>query len=400
MNESLSPTPAQDQSRHQFLRWLERAQQGSAALATADSPTVPAAAKAVASSGSLESGEPAAPAGPATVEAIPLGDPQQVRELSPSILGCYHVTAGHSELSGCTLEPRPLLRITWDAEGGQVQHRWYGGDGQPLAAELIERLGLKELEPCEERLRANDAPMVRRWIAAALQTDSGAVGAAPDWLAATVVWCRWASGAVAFRFGNGAEGRSNFAGWAIDFVQGYQRPEKYRCSASGEESFEVLALDDGTVTVPQAVGRCEQSGTSTLLSNLKTCEVSGRQVLADRLAQCPISGLWALPDQLECCVLCGRAVAPGRIESQVCSDCRGGRDIDPDDSLLAGLLAADGSFARYGHWRGWRDEAVAVLIGRRWLGGQLAILYDRQQARVRQVARSGRFSQRWTVDPS
>lgn len=382
MNQLLPPTPDQDQSRSQFMQWLQEAQQGSGdeEVRTADM---------------------------STVEAIPVGDPQQVRELSPSILGCYQVVDGHSELSGCTLEPRPLLRVTSEVDAGHVHHRWFGGDGQPLAADLIERLGLTDLAPCEERLRASDAPVVRHWIDAALQGQavdaseqgggSSVDGGALPWLAATIVWCRWASGAVAFRFGNGAEGRCNFAGWAIDFVQGYQRPEKFRCAASGEESFEVLALADGTVTVPQAVARCEATGTLTLISKLKTCEVSGSRVLGDLLVQCPISGLWALPDRLETCAWCGRQVVAGRIDQQLCSDCRGGQAIDSDDALLAGLIADNRGLSRYGHWRGWRDGAVAVLVGRRWLGGQIAIVYDRQQNQIRQTARRGRFGQRWTV---
>lgn len=387
MNESLSPTPDQDQSRRQFMRWLERVQQGTGDDAVATTAT----AEVQAVRQTIDSVDPPAAAAP-TVEAIPVGDPQQVRELSPSILGCYHVIDGHSELSGCTLEPRPLLRVTSEVDAGHVHHRWFGGDGQPLDADLIERLGLTDLAPCDERLRASDAPVVRHWIDAALQGQTTS-----PWLAATIVWCRWASGAVAFRFGNGAEGRCNFAGWAIDFVHGSQRPEKFRCAASGEESFEVLALADGTVTVPQAVARCEATGTLTLISKLKPCEVSGSRVLGDLLVQCPISGLWALPDRLERCLWCGRQVVAGRIEQQLCSDCRGGQEIASDDALLAGLIADNRALSRYGHWRGWRDQAVAVLVGRRWLGGQIAIVYDRQQNRIRQTARRGRFSPRWTV---
>ena len=343
------------------------------------------------------------------LEAIPEGDPQQVRELSPAILGTYQVIDGHSELAGCTLDPRPFLRLSLaaDADAAAVCHRWFGCDGQPVEASLFERLHLSHIVSCDPRLRRNDAPMVRQWIETSLASlqDSSALleqhdpfgsNSSPELLAATITWCRWAEGTVAFRFRNGASARTSFEGWAADFVNGNQRPEPFACEESGAAGYKVMALDDQTVTVPQAVARCEVTGQTTLAVRLVGCAVTGKKVLPEQLVACPITHRKVLPDVLQTCRWCDRQVLPEQWSDAICADCRDGSPIAADDSVLKELLAKHPQWKSFHRWKGWRDADSAVLFASR-LRGEIAIVWDCAEHRIRKLAKRGRFRREWQI---
>ncbi|WP_153559056.1 hypothetical protein [Roseimaritima sediminicola] len=415
-----SPTPALPSSPvetlEQFQQWLgtgpgdplaeqaarDRQRGGETDASETDAAETDAAETGAAERGDLE-----------LVEAVPVGDPQQVREVSGSILDCYRVCDGHSELAGCTLEPRPLLRLTRRTSGDEIRHDWFGGDGQTLEPELIPRLGLDRLRRCEPRLRRGDEPVARQWIATAARAvvPIDAAGQArrradadARWLAATVVWCRWASGTVAFRFGNAAVGRCSFAGWAIDFLHGRERPEKYRCPITGYRSYDLLMLGDGTLTVPAAVAVCQATEQTCWKTELEHCEVSGARVREECLVTCPITGRRALPGALKRCSWCERLVVPEQVAAGAdrgpcCRDCREAEPLAEADPLLRQVLTTHPAWARYRRWRGWEDAERAVLIGQRW-GGQLVVLWDRQQKNVRKYGKRGRFTRRWTWVPT
>ncbi|QDS96735.1 hypothetical protein FF011L_55480 [Roseimaritima multifibrata] len=349
-------------------------------------------------------------------EAIPVNDPQQVRELSPSILGAYQVSKGHQEFSGCTLDPRPFLGLRFSAvedENLSADWKWFGGDGMPVSESLIRKLGFDSHQPCDARLRAGDTPMVERWRKIAVDqlaserlienpsdgatqasSSEALLGQDPE---TVILWCRWASGTVAFRFDNGASARIPFAGWASDFVSKRQKPDPFRCPETGITGYELVALDSQTVTVSAAVGICQASQIATLISRLETCEISGKRVLPEFLSVCAISGRKAITDLLESCQWCQRQVVPSQISGHRCSDCREGEPIAGNDPLLVALLKKHPEWEKYGNWRGWRDAERAVLVGKSWRGG-LAVICDPREQTVLRVAHRGPLRRQWTFD--
>lgn len=337
------------------------------------------------------------------LEAVPADDPQQVREISAAILDRYRVDRGHDELSGCTLDPRPFLRLTVAAADECVRHVWFGADGRPIETELRDRLHLQQLVPCEPRLRSADADTVQQWIAAARgdetampQRDTGARNAdfSDALLAATVVWCRWAEGTVAFRFDAGFSAQITFSGWAADFLHRRTTPPPFVCAESQLAGYHLHALADGTVTVHEAIAQCEVSGAETLACRLVTCPHSGRRVLPDHLITCPITQQALLPDAMQRCSWCDRQVAATEIDAGRCSGCRKGTPIAPGDRLLDFLFHHDPRLRRYTHWHGWQDETRAVAIGQRWWK-QVAVVCDLQPLAVRKRFETGGWKRGW-----
>ena len=424
--QTLTSSARDSESAAAFARWAAAALQPTLDQGPGGTPSSPLASAAPVAPATearmLSAGMPAAAAlqqdplswlaslsdqtNPVVFEATPAGDVQHVRDLSPSILGAYQVRQGHVELAGCTLEPRPFLRLTFPAsQPDRLHHRWFGGDGQPLEAELTRRLGLTQLQPAAARLRDGDGAMIQQWIEAALAACQAAGQSelieAGRLLAATVAWCRWASGKVAISFTSGQRVEIPFEGWAIEFRTNRLLPLPYCCAESGLASHHLCALDDGTVTVVEALGRCEESGVETLAARLGTCEVTGRRVLKERMVCCPISGKPMLPREAARCQWCDRRVAPDQLQDGRCGDCRHGAPIavPRDDRLLQQLVTQQPALARYTRWRGWRNEQVAVLIGARW-GGEVVVICDAPSGRIRRQAHRGRLLRRWHWQPA
>ncbi|MDP6442499.1 MAG: hypothetical protein QF805_01790, partial [Pirellulaceae bacterium] len=72
--------------------------------------------------------------GLATIHAEPSDQVRSVRQLSARLLSHYSVDAGHIYLGGCSLDPQPLLRLSWTDGRRGVQHEWLDRDGQPADA--------------------------------------------------------------------------------------------------------------------------------------------------------------------------------------------------------------------------------------------------------------------------
>jgi hypothetical protein len=314
-------------------------------------------------------------------EAEPDGEPCTIHELAARLLGPYQIRDGNVRLAGCTLDELAHLRIGRALSSGEVRYQYFGSDGSILASGEVERFGFEHLHKVPSRLRRSDHTGIEKWTVAAsdaerrladtrVERDTSVVEAAKCTIVdLTVIWSRRASGKIVIQFDAGASVPLAFDGWARDFFSGQQKAPKFLCPATHLESYSLVMLEDGTVTVAEAVACCEVSGAELLISSLDTCQLSGKRVDKQLLAACSITGKRAIADQLIACDWCGEKVVPGVISKGRCDRCRHLRTIASHDFRLRPLFESNsGIEARLGRgrWTGWIDANLGVLVGSRF----------------------------------
>lgn len=334
-------------------------------------------------------------------EAAPHDEPHSIHEIAGALLRPYQVREGHVALAGCTLEERPTLRLDFVAGEGAAgdcrvaggdgyRSAYFGPDGGAFELAALERLGLQRVEPVETRLRRSDEASIDRWIAAVWQSERETL--VDVW----VLWNTWAAGKILVQFDAGESTTIPFAGWARDFALGRQVPPPLRCEESGCESYQVVRLEDGTITVAEALSRCGKSGREVLRNRLVRCEVSGLQIAPEEAERCAVSGRTADRSFLEACACCGRMVVPGVLQGGMCDACR---DL--------GLLSASDVEQIEGHfgevrqwlgkpsgWRGWSRDGLAVVQAQTLTGLRRCVL-DLGESRVIRRGQRGRWSRQW-----
>lgn len=329
------------------------------------------------------------------IEASPVGEPNQVSMVAGTILDRYQVSDGRVQLAGCMFDAKPFLRVTvLDRLHPRIVHHWFDSEGRQIDAQQQDRLGFREIAVADRQLKPSDRATVDAWIETARkQLDSVVL------IGAAVVWCRRISGKVSFHFDNGADDAVEFEGWVRDFVTGTAQAPKYRCAVSGIESYNLVSLPDGTISVAEAIGVCDRSGTITHLESLGRCSVSGQSVLKEHLTTCPVTGALLLPSFLVECEWCQRGVAPDAIADGLCSDCRNPVAIDPSEDWIEELTQANPKYAKMKRWTGWIREDMALLIGQRWLNECLVVLHRNDgKTEIHRTGSRSRLSRVWQFD--
>lgn len=324
------------------------------------------------------------------IEAEPSEDPSHVAGIAARVLQPYHVRDGHAQLAGCTLEPIPFLRIS--TGGPEITHHWFGRDGNPIAADLLTRLELERLVPVPPRLKEADRATVTAWIDAARSSlgDQSLAGV-------TVVWCRWVAGKVRIQFTQGEQTSLAFQGWAFEWDKGLVQPPLFKCPVTEIESYNLICLEDGTMTVGEAVGRCELTGQELMRSGLGQCTVSGKTVVLDMLTTCPISLERFLTDLAKKCPCCQRLVSPSAFDQQQCRQCSDLKSSEALNAIVAETLGRHPEYGKLSHWKGWVSDELALLVGRGWISETLLLV----QTDDNQICRRGtrrRFSKTWHFD--
>lgn len=340
-------------------------------------------------------------------EGEPIGDPETIREIAAPLLSPFTIRHGHSRLAGCTLERRPTLRLGRLVEGvdaagrptRRVRWRYYAADGSRWDRETIGRRGWDRVRTTQTRLRGSERSSIEAWLAAVAGEERDPVGG--DLVDLTVLWCRWAAGKIILQFDSGSTASIAFSGWASDYTRGDLKPPPFRCPRTGLESYHVIALEDGTVTVPEAVARCQLTDRELLLPSLAACQVSGLRVDREHLVTCQASGQLALPDRLVRCQWCDRRVVPRQIQRGRCEQCRNSGPIAAEDPRLDALRerhprALEEIGNRRG-WSGWIDEEVGMIVGGGVIKNRVLVFDPRSGTILRRGTRAG-VSRRWKME--
>ncbi len=338
------------------------------------------------------------------IHAAPATQSVSVSELTSRLFEAYTVQNGNARLGGCSLEDRPLLRYTYsirNVDGGlgtRLVHVYASPDGRPIDDELLSALGTRELTPLSGRPPRVPSTERSRW------RDFGEQHAPivadcehSDLLLATAIWCKYAHGKVLFEIGE-SRAETEFQGWAQLLVDGTILPPTFRCSETGLQSHQLLALDDGRITVPEAVAVCEESGRRVLTSDLDTCCVTNRRVLPEYLHTCPVSGDHLLQSVTVTCSQCRQAVSPHCIRGGRCGACRSMEAVPGDDPRVARVL---GEYERLDRWPRWRlaETSQAYVMTAHSLLRRLLVVVDKESLLVIHLAGAGRFSKNWSEVP-
>lgn len=284
------------------------------------------------------------------VHAKPARQPTGVHQLTPKLFGAYTVTGGSIRLAGCTLEDRPVVRMKLRRGGSDEFDMYVHGDGESLDHELVEQLGLDDVEPFtdEPPSWASDQAncLLDGDCVAALVPQPHAI------LGRVIIWCKYAQGKVSFLFGD----RSldiRFAGWASSLASGRLPPPPLVCPASGRESYAVACTDDGLIAAREMMTTSASSGARVLSANAILRHVGH-------------SGLI--------------------------------KSVSKDDPRLARILAGHAGLARRRHWKMYETGSlVGVTSG--GLMRKLFAIFDRQTLQPRHVATAPHPLASWVEVP-
>lgn len=324
-----------------------------------------------------------------------------MHELTAPLFAQYSIEGGHIHLSGCSLEDRPFLRLSFlqahlPAGEPQVVHCFGTGDGELLDPRMIADLELDQLVPWAGRILRLDSDVLRQWIDVTRRRfETGATTGERSLLAATLVWCKHAEGKLSFSIGAKSVDVA-FAGWGRLLADRRVLPPPYACPLCGRNSYRLAATEDGRITVAEGIAICEESSRRVLVDELERCAETGRRVLPEYLQTCPVTGRRVLASVLQPCSMCQQRVCPKALEGERCPACRHVSPTTKTDPRMARILDA---YPKLDRWRSWKiaeTRSVQILVGMSALRRLLLVL-DKQTLDILHVASSARLSSRWTT---
>jgi hypothetical protein len=295
-------------------------------------------------------------------------------------LPAYTVDGGRVHLAGCTLEDRPLARLSYQVDG-QPLELYIDADGQSLDAAQVEALGLSELAPLAKLPQAG-AARLDHLLTVGLPAAELRLAREP--VTISVLWCKFAEGKLRFSFNHqGCD--LPFAGWAQTL-----QPPPYRCPHTGIATFHLSQLDDGRIVAYEAVGRCDETGRLVLNAELASCAATGQQVLAVLTKICPVTGQPVLSTAMVTCDCCGQLVSPAALLRGRCCACRNLKAIGHADPRLARLFRQHSELHRWGNWRIAETPVVFVLTATAWFK-RLLLVVDKASLELRIATQAGRW---------
>lgn len=332
------------------------------------------------------------------LHAQPAHQPGSVHELAGHLFSYYQVDGGHAHLAGCTLDDRPFLRLTLlerrpDAPW-RLLHVIGSSDGTLIEPDLHAQLELDALVPMEGRKPRLELPVLQQWIELTeRERESQAVARDAAFIAATVIWCKYACVKLSFAIGDQSVELA-FEGWGRLLESRRVAPPPYTCPLTGEASYHLTSTDDGRITVAPSVAVCAHSGRRVLAIELRPCAETGQRVLPEYLTVCPVSGHEVLESTLIPCSTCRQAVSAGCVHRGQCAACRGLERVQQNDTRLARLLQTYPRLEQWPSWKGAQTATVHIWVAQStWT--RLLLVVDAQTLQIRHLATGRRWSQQW-----
>lgn len=329
------------------------------------------------------------------VHAAPTRQPASAGEIAERLLPAYRVEGGRIRLAGCSLEDRAFFRIYARSPAGSRPQRFVewtiDADGRRVGEQVARSLGLDDIGAMSGRPPELPPSAVAELTQLAEQRAVAAHGPL-EIVAATLLWCKWASGRLRIEF-PAACTEIRFCDWAATL-----EPPAFLCPETGRQSHAIGITDDGRIAALEEIAVCEETSRRTLRRELVECSASGVVALAELLQRCPITERPVLRRLLATCGTCGEQVSPAAIDEGECRACRSLAVALPSDPRIARVL---GEYPALDSWRKWRIAETSqcyVLVGSR-LFKRLLVVLDRTTLEPRRVATGGRLRAAWTVAP-
>jgi hypothetical protein len=332
--------------------------------------------------------------GPA-VHSAPTRQPGSAGEIAERLLPAYRIDGGRIRLSGCSLEDRAFFRIFARSPAGARPQRFVewtiDADGRRVDDRIAAPLGLTEIGPMAGRPPELAAAALADLTRLAEQGASAEKGTL-ETIAATLLWCKWASGRLRIEFPR-ACAEIRFSDWAATL-----EAPAFVCPETGRHTHAIGITDDGRIAAAEEIAVCQETNRRMLRRELAQCSASGSLALAELVESCPITERPVLKRLLATCGVCGEQVSPAAIHEAQCQACRSLAVAAPSDPRIARVL---GEFPALDRWRKWRIAETAsryVLVGSSLLK-RLLIVLDRSTLEPRRVATGGRLNRAWTLLP-
>lgn len=338
------------------------------------------------------------------VHAAPASQPDSVRQLTARLFDAYTIDDGNVRLGGCTLEDQPLLRHSYRIRSTKSQtddrlvHIYTSIDGRPVDESLLSALRVDDVVPLEGKLPRVSDQDTRQW---AVNGEKRAPVVAHDeqaeLLITVVVWCKYFHCKLLFEIGE-ARTDLSFDGWAQLLVDGGIEPPPFECDHTGRRSHRLLAIDDGRITVPEAITTCEESGQEALESDLVACAASGRRVFPKFLRTCSVTGDRVVPAAMATCSMCRQCVSPSCLAGNRCQACRTMTAIRADDPRMARVL---GEFPKLDRWSRWRiaETDTSYILSATSVLRRLLVVLEKEPLDAMHLATGSRFGRRWVDVP-
>lgn len=318
----------------------------------------------------------------------PVEQAVRVTSISDKVLAAYTVDGGQKRLAGCTIEDRPVLRMTYWNEG-QLDHFHYLADGARVDEELETGLHLDQVLPHErQREWGTIDEFVYRWIENARQ-EIGREG----FLSAGLVWCKYAIGKVELSVGTAAV-QVPFEGWSTLIADGVLTAPPYVCPETGVRSYHLAADDEGYLTAREALARCEDTGRCLLATRMTTCPDTKITALDQFFEPCAATGERVHHSAISTCSVCRQNVRINQLYHQTCPTCRSLKPIRKVDPVMARLL---GEYPQLDRWKKWKlaeSQSCYVLMGTKWVQ-RILLVIRRDDLQIQRAAKGSRFSRSW-----
>jgi hypothetical protein len=319
----------------------------------------------------------------------PVEQPSRVTEVSEAILSAYEVENGRKHLAGCTIDDRPLLRLTF-FDNSELTCLHFLPDSKPVDGHLVAGLHLDDVVPHEcQREWGTIDDVAFRWIESA-KREAGRAG----FLSASMVWCKYAIGKVTISV-DGQSVEVPFAGWTSLLGSRSLRPPPYKCPETGIESYQLSVDDEGHLTATEAISVCFDTGRRLLLSHMKTCPDTQLTAQHDFFEICAATAEQVHHSAIALCSICQQGVRISQLYHQTCPTCRNLKVLRKVDPTIARIL---GEYPRLDRWKKWRfaeGKTLCVLVGSN-LFHRILLVMDRENLDILRTAKSTRFSRTWT----
>ncbi|MCH2123146.1 MAG: hypothetical protein MK165_00020 [Pirellulaceae bacterium] len=331
----------------------------------------------------------------------PEDNPASLSEFSERLFKCYQIDGGKVHLLGCTLENKPFLELTYlihpkhGNANADVIHVTITPDGKRIDNDQAKILHSRRLAPFPGKspnLRGTDVANWRQLGASLTELSNDTQTA--ELIATTIIWCTYAAGKLSFSIGSAAA-ELPFEGWARMLVDGTSQPPMFTCPETEKSSYHVAAIDDGRITVADAIGTCSKTNRRVLTMDLRTCAITKVQAMKTYFLTCPISEQVILKSAMANCQTCHEMVSPEILTDGTCHACRNLRSVSRDDPRMARIL---GEYPRLDRWGGWKlvETTNVYICVAKSFWKRLLIVVHRETMEVRFVATGGKLFSKWT----
>lgn len=322
----------------------------------------------------------------------PVDEPTSVHQLAERLFPAYSVDRGSIRLAGCRLENRLFVRLEF-RRGEEEFVLYVDADGREVADETVDVLGMSgaiELErpPDVFEPTVDRVTEAGTRLAAERFSESDAAGAAPELIAATVLWYKFAEGKLRFSVGEDSADLP-FSGWARTLC-----PPPFVCPYSAVSTFEIAATDDGRIAAASQIAACEETGRRMLSDELITCSVTARRVVPELIQSCPVTDQPVLRSEMVPCSCCEQSVSPAALRRHVCAACRELEPVDKADPRLARLLE---EYPRLDRWHTWQlseTATVSIFVGSARLK-RLLVVVGKESLEAKRLATGNRLFGGW-----